>query len=297
MVGRSDLRLLGLLITSLTLASQVALAQSPMTYIYNAPESELDQRYVYQWEILRAALEITLPSHGDYVMTPSPPMSELRQADELMAGTGRLTVVYLDVKPGLPEKLNVVPIPVDRNLSGYRVFLIREDLQAELERVESVEDLKKFTFGFGLGWIDSDVMKSNGFQVMTGSAYEGLFKMVALRRFDIFSRSVAEVGGEMKLRSELFPPLTLEKTLCLSLPMPMFFWFSKTPEGSRLAARAEAGMRTLIANGTYDRIFRSHFQQRLAELNLPARKVLVLTNPFIPPDSIFADRRFWYQLK
>jgi hypothetical protein len=28
-----------------------------MTYVYNAPESSLDVRYLYHWEILRMALE------------------------------------------------------------------------------------------------------------------------------------------------------------------------------------------------------------------------------------------------
>lgn len=257
----------------------------------------MDVRYIYQWEILRTALETTIPTHGPYVMTPSKVMTELRQAQELMSNTGQLSVVYLDVKPGFPEKLFVVPIPVERNLTGYRVFLIRSELQEKLAGVRTVEELKRYTFGFGLGWSDVDIMKANGFKVTTGSTYEGLFQMLALGRFDIFSRSVAEIGGELAVRGSLIPSVSLEKTLCLALPMPMFFWFSKTPEGARLAARAEAGMRKMMADGTYERIFQFHFRERLAALDLPTRRVLHLDNPFIPSESVFNDRSFWFQLK
>ena len=43
-----------------------------MRYIYNRPESALDQRYEYQWEILRTALERTREKWGDFAMEPGP---------------------------------------------------------------------------------------------------------------------------------------------------------------------------------------------------------------------------------
>src|SRR5437762_1303845 len=39
-----------------------------MEYIYNAPESENDTRYEYQWEILKTALEKTREKYGPYTM-------------------------------------------------------------------------------------------------------------------------------------------------------------------------------------------------------------------------------------
>ena len=39
-----------------------------MTYIHHAPESARDVRYVYQWEVLRTALEKTTPKWGPYRM-------------------------------------------------------------------------------------------------------------------------------------------------------------------------------------------------------------------------------------
>ena len=62
-----------------------------MTYIYHPPESSLDVRYLYHWEILRTALERTTPKWGAYRMVPSGFMTERRQAFELRNATGKLT--------------------------------------------------------------------------------------------------------------------------------------------------------------------------------------------------------------
>ena len=66
-----------------------------MTYIYNAPESPGDNRYNYQWELLKTALETTKDKYGDYHMEASIVMSEVRQAHELKNATELLTVMYL----------------------------------------------------------------------------------------------------------------------------------------------------------------------------------------------------------
>src|SRR3954470_10611461 len=98
-----------------------------MRYIYHAPESSLDVRYLYHWEILRTALERTTPRWGPYRMVPSGFMTERRQAFELKNATGKLTVMYLSTTPDFEQHLIPIRIPVDKNLGGYCVFLIRRD--------------------------------------------------------------------------------------------------------------------------------------------------------------------------
>ena len=133
-----------------------------MTYIFHAPESSLDVRYLYHWEILRTALERTTPKWGSYRMVPSGFMTERRQAYELRNATGKLTVMYLGSTPEFERELLPIRIPVDRNLGGYGIFLIRTGEQARFDAVRTLADLKTFTYGLGLGWIDVEILKSNG---------------------------------------------------------------------------------------------------------------------------------------
>jgi len=274
--------------------ADTARPDSVMTYIYNGPESSLDRRYEYHWEILRTALEKTARKYGPYRMIPSRTMSERRQAFELKNASGMLTVMYLSTIPDFEMNLVPVRIPVDRNLGGYCIFLIRKGEQARFDSVRSLDDLRRFTFGLGLGWIDVDILRANNFRVVTGSSYEGLFEMVVNRRFDVFLRAAVEVLDEYSERKERLPDLCIERSIVFYYPLPMYFWFPKTTAGKRLAARAEEGMRMMINDGTYDRIFDRYQRHKIEQLDLKHRRIFRIGNPFPGPETPFADRKLWF---
>src|SRR4051812_20402456 len=293
---------LGLLIAPLLAAASPEASSHPapvpsptaMVYVYHAPESDLDVRYRYHWEILRTALDRTSAKWGPYRMVSSEPMTERRQAYELKNATGKLTVMYLSTTPDFEKTLVPVRIPVDRNLGGYCIFLIRRGEEDRFASVRTLDDLRRFRYGLGLGWIDVDILRADGFDVVTGSSYEGLFEMLVHRRFDVFLRAAVEVLDEQAQRQAAMPDLAIEPGLILYYPLPMYFWFSRTAEGQRLAARAEEGMRAMIADGTYDRIFDTYQGWKIARLRLSERRIFRIDNPFVGPETPFADRRLWF---
>ena len=265
-----------------------------MVYIYNSPESENDIRYEYQWEILKTALEKTKAKYGPYKMIKSMVMSEKRQSNELMKATKTLSVMYLDTKPEFEKKLIGIHIPVDKNLSGYRIFLIRKVNKINFYKNLTIKQLKKFTYGLRSEWIDVAILQYNGFKVVTGSNYEGLFEMLVNKRFDVFLRSSTEIFDELEKRKEQFPDLYIEDSLCIFYPLPMYFWFSKTKEGKLLAARAEEGMREMIKDGTYNLIFDKYHRYKIEKLNLKNRKIYRIKNPFLVPETPFNIKKFWF---
>lgn len=269
-------------------------ADKAMTYIYHPPESPLDVRYLYHWEILRTALEKTKPKWGAYRMTPSAFMTEQRQAFELKNATGKLTVMYLGITPDFEKTLVPVRIPVDRNLGGYCIFLIRREDQPRFAAIRSLDDLRRFSYGLGLGWIDVDILRANGFKVVTGSSYDGLFEMLIQRRFDIFLRAAVEVLDEYDRRKAALPDLHIEDGIIFYYTLPMYFWFPRTREGRRLAARAEEGMRMMIADGTYDAIFDKHQRQKILRLRLKERRIFRIDNPFVGPETPLSEKRLWF---
>jgi hypothetical protein len=284
-------------VTLALLLAAAAPAPKPMTYIYHPPESALDVRYLYHWEILRTALERTTPKWGPYRMVASERMTEQRQAFELKNKTGKLTVMYLSTTPDFERNLVPIHIPVDKNLGGYCVFMIRKGDQPRFDAVKSLDDLRKFSYGLGLGWIDVDILQSNHFNVVTGSDYEGLFDMLARKRFDVFLRASVEVLDEYDRRKGRLKDLDIEKGIVFYYPLPMYFWFPKTDEGRRLAARAEEGMRMMIADGTYDRIFDRYQRPKIERLRFKDRRMFRIDNPFIGPETPFADKRLWFDPK
>jgi hypothetical protein len=267
---------------------------APMRYIHNAPESALDQRYVYQWKILETALERTRPEYGGFVLEPGAVMTEPRQVDEMRRATGALTVLYYDLTPEMERDLLAVRIPVDKGLVGYRVFLVRRSRAHVFAGVRTLGDLRAFTFGLGATWSDTEILRASGLRVVTGSSYEGLFDMLANGRFDAFPRGAVEVLDEVAQRRTSQPDLVIEPELLLHYPLPMYFLFSRTPEGERLAARAERGMRLMIADGTYDRIFAEYNHAKIEALQLSRRRIIRLANPLIDPQAPHAEARLWF---
>jgi ABC-type amino acid transport substrate-binding protein len=228
-------------------------------------------------------------------MAPSVFMTEKRQAFELRNATGKLTVMYLDETPEFERDLIPIRIPVDKNLGGYRIFLIRNDNAHLFSSVQSLNDLRVFRYGLGLGWIDVGILQSNGLKVVTGSSYDGLFEMLIARRFEVFLRGAVEVLDEYEERKGAMPGLTIESRICLYYPLPMYFWFARNSEGRRLAERAEKGMRRMIADGTYDRIFAEFQDRKIQRLDLKHRLLLTINNPFLGPETPFGEKGLWFE--
>jgi ABC-type amino acid transport substrate-binding protein len=265
-----------------------------MRYVYDGPESARDVRYQYHWEILRTALEKTRPKWGDYLMVASEPMAEQRQRLELMNATGGLNVMYVSTTPEFERTLLGIHIPVDKNLGGYGLFLIRDGEQARFRGIRTLDDLRKFSYGVGLGWIDVGILRANRFNVVTGSSYDGLFDMLENKRFDVFVRAATEVLDEYEKQKGKENRLAIEQTILFYYPLPMYFWFPKTEEGRRLAARAEEGMRMMIADGTYDQIFDKYHRHKIETLRLKERKLFKIMNPNVGPETPFADKTLWF---
>jgi ABC-type amino acid transport substrate-binding protein len=205
--------------------------------------------------------------------------------------------MYLSTTPDFERDFVPIRIPVDKNLGGYCVFLIRKGEQARFDSVKSLDDLRKFSYGLGLGWIDVSILKSNGFTVVTGSSYDGLFEMLVNKRFDVFLRAAVEVLDEYAQRKDKLKDLYIEDNIIFYYPLPMYFWFPKTEEGRRLAARAEEGMRMMIADGSYDRIFDQYQRHKIERLRLKSRRIFRIVNPFVGPETPFSDKRLWFDPK
>jgi len=184
---------------------------------------------------------------------------------------------------------------VDKGILGYRVFLIRKADAPKFAAVKTIEDLRKFSVGQGAGWQDVAVWKHNGFKVVEGSSYQGLFKMLDGNRFDFFSRGVNEVTEEYDRRKDELPGIMIEESLCVYYPWPRYFYCADSEAGRRLAARIEAGIIAVFADpAVFDPIFKKYHGEFLRRLNLKSRRILRIENPTLPAATPLERREFWY---
>lgn len=264
-------------------------------FIRNGSESPDDQRYTYHWDVLRAALDATRPSYGDYVLATAPSyMNESRQIVEMKKGDGAINTMVLDSTAELETDLIAVKFPIDKGLLGYRVFLIRLEDQPKFSAVRTLDDLRKFMMGQARDWSDVAIYKNAGFDVVVGSRYETLFDMLMHKRFDAFGRGVTEVIDELGTYQKKYPSMAIENSLLLYYPMPVYFWFPKTAQGKLYAKRVDEGMHQIVKNGTFDRMFKVHFGPLINDLQLKKRRLFRIPNIDLPADQPFQDKTLWF---
>ena len=128
----------------------------------------------------------------------------------------------------------------------------------------------------------------------SNSAMPDLFEMLANGRFDVFPRAAVEVIGEYEQRKGDLKDLRIEDSLLLYYPLPMYFWFARTAEGQRLAERAEAGMRTMLADGSYDAIFDRYQRPKIERLRLKDRRAFRIENPLLGAETPWPEKRLWF---
>lgn len=267
----------------------------PDVFIYPKSVSAIDSQYMYDYDLLRAALEITQREFGPYEMRASEVgMGQARAAEEIASGRGKVNIFARSTAPEYESKLLPIRIPLDKGLISYRVFLIREQDQPLFAAVRNLDDLRKYSVGSFTTWADTRILRDAGFNVVTGESYEGLFRMLVANRFDFFSRSVDEAYREYDERKEELPAMRVEDTILLHFPTTRYFFLQSSPEGERLAARVERGLNLMIRDGSFDALFKQYKEALIVRANLKSRRVLRIDNPHLSPQTPLQRKELWY---
>ena len=248
-----------------------------------------DARYAYRTALLQLVLDQTAEegrcqlSPQFTTVTPDRGLALLQE--------GRIDVVSVPTTLRRERELRAVRFDILRGLLGYRVLLIRKQRQAEFAAVRSLAELRRFRLGLGSHWADLPLLQYNGFQVMATPRYESLFAMLARGRFDAFPRGVNEAWQELAEQLGTFPDLRVEPTLALYYPWPVYFFVRR--DNQPLADRLHRGLMRAQADGSLQRLFMEHHGNLLQQANLAKRRLLLLSNPGLPPGTPKADTSWW----
>ncbi|WP_230408524.1 substrate-binding periplasmic protein [Undibacterium flavidum] len=289
-----------LLIVCLTLSSLASLmpldakAKDVLLVVHPADEDAGDPRFNDVKEILRMALEKTVAEFGLFSLRPSAQHTNgLRYLNNLANGSD-LNVVWSSTT--IEKERNYLPIriPLRKGILGYRIMLIRKDMQASLDNVKSLEDLKKFTVGQGVGWDDSKLYTANGIEVIEAK-YSNLFRMLSYQRFDLFPRGIGEVFIEFEKNRAANPDLAIEENLLIYYPWPYYFFVSKNNQA--LQKRLETGLRKMIKDGSLDAIFWKYNGKAIESVNFKRRRVIQIQNHLLPKETPLQDESLWFKPK
>jgi len=269
----------------------------PISFVRAVSASDIDAHAAFGWEVLSAVLERTRSTHGDYTLSmSSDPAQALRFRHANSSSDVQVNVVILTISPEWNDILLPVRIPVLRGLLGYRLLLVhRQDLD-RFKGIKTLEDLRKVTFGSVKHWLDTTIMENAGLTVVTGSTFDGLHRMMQAHRFETLTRGVHQIESEMaSIGSEPDNDIVVEPHLLMHYYLPVYFWFSRDPEGQRRAERVKAGLSAMVADGSFERMFDSRYGPVIQKYDLAHRTIIELPNPLLSPEDPINDLRLWYK--
>lgn len=287
-LGRRYRRTLSLLAVTCAASFSVPAVSMEIVHNYsNAPKEQL------ALEILKLVLSND-PSGTQYTYRS---LDENVDEGRLvqMLNDGVVNVMWAGTQVQYERELLPIRIPMFKGMLGHRVFIIREGDQAKFDRVQTLEDLKKIPGGQGRFWGDTEVLKDNGFNIVTAVKYEGLFDMLDGGRFDYFPRGIHEPWSELQSHSDL--NLTVEKNILLVYPLAMYFFVGK--DNHTLAEAIRAGFMAAIENGSHEKLFFNHpvIKNALEKSQLKNRKIFRIPNPHTTEETPLDQTDLWLNIE
>lgn len=273
----------------LIIASQTAVAASDFVVSYRTPviRNTTSTYHDYYTALLKLALEKTRPTYGDYEMKGVPPSTSLLRS---LSDAVDNTYPNLAIEAGYEEKLTdsgmltYINIPIDGGIFGYRVCFTNAVIKEQLKKVNSVNDLRKYKIAQGVGWVDTEILRANGLTVVEISNFEGIFKMIAAGRIDLFCRGANQLQAETEQFKSL-TKLTYDESFVLVYPLPRFFYLNA--KNTLAKERIQAGLQIAFKDGSFKKLWQEHYQSSVDFSKLDQRKHIYLENPLLkklPPD-------------
>lgn len=248
-------------------------AKFTQVVVPNITSSDINHEDYYFSQLLRLALTKTQATHGRFEIQSSAFYTADARLRVAMK-KGEVDVIWSTTSPEFEREMLPVKISLLKELNNYRVLIIRAGDQEIFSAVQTLDDLRKLRGGMNPQWADSVIMKKNNLPQVYAVGYGKLFKMLAAKRFDYFSRGLYQVQSEVKFYPHL--PLVIEQELLLHYDNQFYFFLNKS--NTALAERIQTGLELAIKDGSFDELFNSvpRYRWAMDELTSDRRRVLDL---------------------
>jgi len=203
----------------------------------------------------------------------------------------KFDVVWTATSKEVESQITPIRIPLFMGLLGYRLMLVHKDNREVFRDVTSIDELRQFTFGQGMGWPDTDILLANHFKVVQTPKWAGLFYMTDGKRFDAYPRGIQEPWQEIEMFKNL--DLMVDEYVLLHYTMPFYFFVN--PKRPELAAKIEKGLYLAIEDGSFQATLLNNVMVKdvLSKANINQRRVFDLVNPGLPDKTPVNRKELW----
>lgn len=272
-VSRAFIFVCSLFLGCSSAAAEQVYAAPAQIVISQMASHDINHEDYYFTHLLMLALAKTESQYGKVSLVElSNRKTDKRLQSELLAKN--IDLLWSPTSPELEAELLPVKISLLKELNNYRLLLIRPEIQSEFSRVKTLNDLRQFKGGMSAQWVDAHIMQANGLPLVKAVGYGKLFKMLAAKRFDYFSRGLYQIQTEVNFYPNLH--LAIEKDLMLHYQNEVYFFVNK--DNKALAERLRLGLEMAQKDGSFDVLFNSipRYQWGIEQLKHNQRRVIHL---------------------
>lgn len=261
-------------------------APSTIVEVKYLPPSLSTDRQIYEFNVIQAALEATVDTHGAYKLSAweGGDMNLLRTVRELARGE----VVNVGTNPLsselLSDDIEIIPIPIMKGLLGYRAMIVRRADVERLSKIDNIEQFRKLKLGQPEFWSDIAVYEANDFEVVRGASMDVLFSMLERERFDYIPLGVGEVQKIFASLKEKHPELTILPLSYLYYPFPVYTYVCACEPA--IKERLQTGLKKISKNGSLEDLFNQQFGAAMDKITAQRSRIFRIENALIPTNLL-----------
>ncbi len=175
------------------------------------------------------------------------------------------------------KRFHEVKVPLCKGLLGWRVLIVANERLDEFKCL-SLNELKQKRVGVPDTWVDAELFRANGFDVLEKGNLDEMLGWVKDGTVDFITLGANEAKDILDSAPELAKGLSIEPSITLYYPFPLVFYVNENR--SDLASLLKTSL--LENSSAIDELFQQHYGHVIDEIGRSSRMRLTLENPLLP---------------
>lgn len=248
-----------------------------------------EKDYIYQ--TLKIAVALSEDKYGPCEVKLKRAKFPLKRALHYLQQGEEIDVIALTATNERDKEYLPVKIPLAKGMIGYRVLVIRTEQIEKFNTITSGAQLRELIAGQGTGWPDVDILRNNGYEVVTVGSIDTLIDMLRKGRFDYFPQGPRQLANLIDFEQD--DSVVIAPKVLIKYPGMTIFYVKK--DNHALAARLTYGLQKAYDTGAFEQHFNQHpsMVNALSALSLKQKKLITLCNTETPNWAPLEQDKLW----
>ncbi len=244
----------------------------------------------FSYAVLNLALE---KSGVEYTLELSPIDASQERLSEMILND-ELDIADFGTSKSYESILLPIYIPLDMGLSGWRVCIVNESVSDKFQLVRTMDQLRQFVFGQGLGWADTEILIHNKFEVLEAQNIQNALMMLSNKRFDVMPLGINEVYKVYDDQIDQSKTV-VDDHLIIKYPFGKLFFVNKNNQA--LHDAVYNGLRIAFDDGSYMELFESFPQNNMILERINEQTLIFeLDNPYTTESFNSIPDKYFYKI-